>query len=680
MRGATRRAAGWERLAGWLTLLTCTAITLWRFLELHALLAPAAAPTLEALASVAHTAPAGYGWWSWWDQSWYLESALAWSQGRLDPALHWYPPGYPMFGALFTAVTPADPFMIPNLLCLAASLWLFAALCGELSGRRPWGRALGAVLFVATSVWPARVAWAWVVPWTTTPETVCLLACLLGTARFVRGLGPADAFLAGLAAVATLAFRPADAALVGGACAVACAGAVVARWPGRVRAVRVGGAALAGAALPALVFGGAYLAVNGLALDGYLTTSAAFGFEWRLLPLRWVTIMIDPRPLFMDGEGLVQVFPWIVPGLAGMAACVWARSGSRLIHAAVATAVVADMVQYVCYRDLHPDYLWRNGIFHYFKWTLPVFALYAVLLVRAFVAGPRLPPAMALAAVLCLFSWRVTVTGAAPIGHPADARSLTLPHGVSDLRDVVFVRTAPGQTALIPFDSDIRTGGRVFRSSYDFKLTPWSETLMLQPLRAMPDAPSVLQVAPGFDMDPAVAAVQARTTLQWALPCWLSPRSAACLPIFALPAPPLDLATPLPLGPDAAGERYRLSGLSSAEAAGDWTDGPHAAFWFRLPPGAHGLGIAVTAHGFVPDGGPSHVTATLNGVQIGRWRFGAEVSVAESAIPDAALRPDGNAVLDLVVSNPRAPADYYAASADLRALGIQISSLQVHER
>ncbi len=138
-------------------------------------------------------------------------------------------------------------------------------------------------------------------------------------------------------------------------------------------------AAVAGAAVPLLGFGAAYLAVDGLRADGYLLSSAGYGFEWRLLPLRWVILMIDPKPLFIDGQGLAQVFPWIVPGLVGMVALLLARRVSvpRFVHWAVVAAVMADVVQFLCYRDLHPDYLWQNGVYHYFKWTLPFFGLYA---------------------------------------------------------------------------------------------------------------------------------------------------------------------------------------------------------------------------------------------------------------------------------------------------------------
>lgn len=87
-------------------------------------------------------AGAGYdqGWWAaGWDQPRYLRAALAWASGTLDPAEHWYLPGYSLLAAPFVHVTPANPFLLPNLALLLASLWLTAALAARLVPRS-WAR------------------------------------------------------------------------------------------------------------------------------------------------------------------------------------------------------------------------------------------------------------------------------------------------------------------------------------------------------------------------------------------------------------------------------------------------------------------------------------------------------------------------------------------------------------
>ena len=60
------------------------------------------------------------GWWHWSDQGRYVRAALAWASGDLDPARHWYLPGYPLLGAAFAWLTPAQPFYLPDLAGLVA--------------------------------------------------------------------------------------------------------------------------------------------------------------------------------------------------------------------------------------------------------------------------------------------------------------------------------------------------------------------------------------------------------------------------------------------------------------------------------------------------------------------------------------------------------------------------------
>ena len=669
---------GWVDVA---SVLIGTLAVIGRFVELHALLAPAKAPTLAMLqAAPPHEPPQGYGWWSWLDQHFYLESALAWAHGRLDPALHWYPPGYPLMGAAFARLTPTDPFMLPDLICVVGSLWLFAAIGGHLFGRAALGRSLGAWVFVATTALPKRVMSAWVIPWTTTPAALCLLACLFATIRMARRPSRGDAFLAGFAAAAAVAFRPADAAVVGGICAVASCCAIGLRWPGWRAAGGVVLAAVAGAAVPLLGFGAAYLAVDGLRADGYLLSSAGYGFEWRLLPLRWVILMIDPKPLFIDGQGLAQVFPWIVPGLVGMVALLLARRVSvpRFVHWAVVAAVMADVVQFLCYRDLHPDYLWQNGVYHYFKWTLPFFGLYAALLLQTLFLRRWLAACLAVAGVLLgLVPWRVAVVQPVTLPQPVDSARLLLPNGLSALNDLLFVRTQPGETAMLAEGTEIHAGDRSFHSTFDFKMTPWSETLMLQPLRGMPDTPSVLEFGPDtYSLNPAVAPVLAQVQTVWGLPCWVQPERPACQTGFLLPAPDLALGQAVRLGTGGDGEVYRLSGLATSEPGGDWTDGTHAALWFRTPVVQTPLTLDITAEGFAPVGDPVRVTAYVNGVAIGDWSFGRDTSTVRSTVPVAALRSDGNVLLDLVVADPRIPT-HYSATSDTRELGIKIKGLRV---
>ena len=72
------------------------------------------------------------GWWHWTDQGRYVRAALAWASGDLDPARHWYLPGYPLLGAAFARLTPAQPFYLPDLAGSVAAAWLFSRLAARL--------------------------------------------------------------------------------------------------------------------------------------------------------------------------------------------------------------------------------------------------------------------------------------------------------------------------------------------------------------------------------------------------------------------------------------------------------------------------------------------------------------------------------------------------------------------
>ena len=250
----------WARLPIWPhTVPTVDRLLLWggilaasiRFLLLHAAIAPHEATPFARFVVSPGSPPDGYGWWSWWDQGKYLESATAWAHGALSPALHWYLPGYPLLAAPFVWLGPADPFLLPDLACFIASLLLFARLASRLLGRTRHAAAIGVLIFVATSAVPPLALVSWVLPWTTTPTAVCLFGGLLAAARFLAQPRPRDAFLAAFAGIATAWFRPAEAV-----CFIAVAAPLMAtalhprrdRWPTVLRSV---GSAIAGATLAA---------------------------------------------------------------------------------------------------------------------------------------------------------------------------------------------------------------------------------------------------------------------------------------------------------------------------------------------------------------------------------------------------------------------------------------------
>jgi hypothetical protein len=663
-------------------LLTASVWLSSKFLVLHAERSPKLVLSLSAFQSHQWFPGPEYRWWSWWDQRYYLEAALAWSQGVLDPSRHWYLPGYALLGAPFAKITPADPFLLPDLGCLIGSLWLFAWLGGQLLAGMRHGRAVSAAVFAATTGLSPLSLQAWVIPWTTTPETACILGCLLATAVFIERPRPASAFMALLSGVAVAAFRPADAAAITLTSCLAGAWTVWRHRPGPRRPVVIAGAAAAGGAIPAVVFGGAYVAVHGWHASVYVALSDSLGFEWRLLPVRWVTLMIDPRPMFPEGQGLAGAFPWIVPGLAGMAAALVAPAAPgaarRHLHTMVAAAVVADSAVLLSYRDLHQTGLLRFHNYHYFNWLLPVFGIYAVVLLRGLVAGPRLRTAGVLAGVVAAaVMWRVELTEAVALGPITDPHVIYLPQGLSGMNAALLVKASGNLPGLYDQTSVIRSGDTVFPSFLDYKLFSWFGDVMAIPLRPLPGKPSTLELPHDVELDVSAEPVMARQSLVWGVPCLILPRRAACRYPDLLPPSRLAPGTLLSFAEGGNAALYIRDGFSSGESDGRWTDGSRATLTFRVDhvPSGSSCSVVIKAHGFAPNGAaPTSVRFAADGIDLGERAFGNERISVTLNIPGQAIGQDGSLKLDFLITNPRRPASYGLKGS--RDLGIYVESAQ----
>jgi len=468
------------------------------------------------------------GWWIWNDQGLYVKAARAWAAGNLDPLQHWYFPGYPLLGAAFSLLTPIQPFYLPDLLCLLAFGWLFTLLAARLAPDLRWSRAIGAVTFFVTvglSPWEMKV---FVEPWSTTPTAPLALGSLILAMRFWDRPSASRAALLGLVAAAAILFRPTDAAVLLAVCG-ASAGITLLlhrlRWRDAAAATAAG---IAGAAAPVVLLAGLHLSIFGWHWGSYIEQSRLAGFEWRLLPLRWVMIFVSPQPLFADNYGLAQEFPWIAPGVAGMAACLIASRGSAWFrHALVTAAIGAHCAAYLAYRDLHPQGLLHFSNYHYFKWVLPVFGLYTVYLFALIWTAPRrrLAWGAGAVAVIALFGWRPQWVEHAPGYTANDARiegpqTLVLPHGLHCVRDGVRLAATGDYWAIYSGQSTMQTSDRTYSANNDLKSFPVPGGLLFTVLRPTPPGESVVTFNPEVTLNQSMAPEIGRQTLVFGWPGW----------------------------------------------------------------------------------------------------------------------------------------------------------------
>jgi len=472
------------------------------------------------------------------DQSYYLEAARAWAALDLTPARHHYLPLYPLLGAPFVWLTPAQPFMIPDLLCLLASLLIFVRI-----GRRlapGWHDGVLALCFLAAVLsgkW--MVFWLWVMPWTSTGSAPLQFASVLLALRFGEHPGARRAAALGLCLGLVAGFRPSDAGVLAVACG-AYAVFILLRGCANPRAwLMIGCAALAGLLGGALPWIAAHAAIFGAAGGPYVQKSAAIGFEWRLLPIRWVTLVIDPRPLLPVGNGIAEVLPWVIPGIAGMLTSVMPRHGRPVAPAALVAATVSlHWALYLTYRDLNPDGLWRFVNVHYFKWTFPFLTLWAAQFVAALVTG-RADRARALAAcavTLTLFAWRPLLrkpeaVAMTDVGRAAGTDSLHLPPGLSRLDRAMFIDLT-GRWEDIHAGKFVLHEGRDFRSQYDFKVLPLPSGALIFPLRPLPAGPAVLDLPPGIGLRTPDDARDYAQAVVLGVPCGILPRRQACVSLL----------------------------------------------------------------------------------------------------------------------------------------------------
>lgn len=518
---------------------------------------------------------------------------------------------------------------------------------------------------------------AWVEPWTTTLSTPLTYAALLGAVAFLGDRGARTAFAAALAGGAIVAVRPADAAPVLLVVAVTLTCGTLRVWPGLPRAALWAGAALGGLGLALAGATVLHAMIYGWALSSYDTDSAAIGFEWRLVPLRWVELVIDARPMGTQ-PGLMVRFWWFAPGLAGLLATVAGASGRRVMHGVIAVAVVAHLLLFLSYRDLHASGLWYFGNYHYFKWIIPVLGGYAFLWVRWLLAGPRLVPVAATAVSLPLFLLRVS-----PVVLPqqtpvvASTSEADLPGGVPALGDALVL--AADSKVASSTDAVVTVGQQLLRPNVDFKLYPFRGGLVLMTVRGLPSGAAKLQ----FDhaiLDAATPGVVVRQRIVFGVPCWLGSSADACSADALLAAGLLDSGRTLDFSGNDP-DRFLLTGWSAAEPGGRWTYGDTAGLRFRSvsKPGQD-LPLEMQAGAFASRKYPLDVTLLAGAGDAGRlvaqWHIQTwQPALYRVSLPAAAIAANGEVDLRLVINSARPPWRIDLPSG----LGLRVVSLQVGE-
>ncbi len=645
------------------------------------------------------------GWWAWYDQGKTLEAVIGWRMHAPSIANQWYQPLYPASGALGLALTPGRPFLLPDLAGLVASFLLFVPLAGLLG----IGRLAAIAVFLLINLGEARILDNWIIPWNTSLTTPLLLLGLLSAAKVATGGAGRLAWAAGFGVAMGLipALRPTDLlALVPGALVAALALAVPRRRAGGgAAAVAKIAFAAAGGFVPAFaVFLLLYVPIFGLHPSPYMVMSSQTGFDWHLLPLHWVTLVVGPRPLFPNVAGMIEVFWWLAPCFAGLVAVLLTglrsgRMGSRRVHLIIVGGIVPYWCLYLSYRDLHPPGLWTYNNFHYFMWTFPLLGLYGVLLLK--ICGVGLRAAWRGGALAgCRAAWPVaagallTVLGLAwrpelgPSGRPRPtldvvANEVLLPGGLSSIHDALVVSALDPGGQIYFGTHSLRQGGQSIGHFNGFRAFPIPGGTMVLPLRVLPAADGILRFAGGVRLDSTFPPEMLRQDMVLGLPCWAPRivRPASCLLESPLPGPPFPVGRQIDF--DSRMEvPYLIPGGWTDQQDGRWTLGYHSSVQFRVPvppPRGSGVVVEVEGAGFMPRGSDHlAIDTAANGTRLGQWRVSTTDGVALRANVPASLIPaDGQVRFTISVLNARRPFDTIAGDTDRRLLGFRVRAVRL---
>jgi hypothetical protein len=325
------------------------------------------------------------GWWGWFDQGKYILSANAFAQFNFSPDKHFYPPLYPVLGAIFLKWSSGHMFFLIN---LGALIW-FAYVFIKFSDLY-MPRWVGVALLFGTTIFNYTLFENYVIPWTSTIAVALLASGILGLvwlSEIKNGerdkLSGLQVFFVAACLGLLVPTRPGD-AVVG--CVIGL-GLLICYWRIHRQSINLVPRPMIfivlvaiGSIIGPLLFLGFNILVFGSPLGNYVQVASSNGFFPADLMEKFFSIWLDGFTLYGEpNSGLTERYPWLFISLAAL---LWILIRGDGAQRSVAVAVILLFVLYLPYGDLLPNGLWRFLNIHYFKWTFPFMALFAALLIQ----------------------------------------------------------------------------------------------------------------------------------------------------------------------------------------------------------------------------------------------------------------------------------------------------------
>jgi hypothetical protein len=603
------------------------------------------------------------GWWGWFDQGEYRRAAMAFAEGNLDPLQHFYPPLYPMAGALLVNISTGHFYFALN---LAFFLWVAYVFVRVAEGYiKRW---VAILLFLGTSVLSYSVLENYVIPWSSSLSAALLSCGFLGLV-WVRETQQGQAstlkvwqiVVPAFALGCVIAARPPDAAI---ALAISLCIAIgylslIAQDSSKASPLSkvIPSVVIAGSIGPVL-FAGFNLVAHGQLSGRYIDVASANGYLPADLLEKFISVFLDGGALYGENDtALVYNYPWMLLSFAG---CAYALVRGDLILRSVVLSLAIAFSVYLPYADLLPNSIWRYLNIHYFKWTFPYFGLVALIAVQESLRLFNEARFGALKAI-GFIGWPLLLL---PIGYDLDhsrvlvergessnALIIRLPDKPIDFIDISGISGSFPDTYLGTHQLEI--DGRILQPVSEFRLLPGENGLRV--LFTRPVTGNSVTLHPDNKLN-----VREDQELS----------ATAGMYQFDYGAHHLQRSNPLPVGIDIpnSSTKLRFQGWSDSEGSHRWSEGHSCSVEFDISASAQSA-RSIVLHG--ASFGQQRIKLRLNGLTVFTGVLKGAAEDLYISLP-ANLLSNGRNVLVFDLPDATIP-----GNGEMRKLGFSLVSLRV---
>ena len=314
------------------------------------------------------------GWWGWFDQGEYLKAAKAISRFDLESSNFFYPPLYPLLGAIFVVVNPMHAFAILNMACFLLFAHYFVSMAARHTG---WWWA--ALILLLTFVSPNNIIlYVWAEPWTSSLVSAIFAFLLFDVDKYTSGeleISKTRLIFWGVLGGAVFLARPVDAVVITPLFLYV----VWHIWRGpaashkyshskALRFHKIGTLLVSGLSVVTLFFLFNFF-VHGSFGGRYFAMAETNGFHLADVFEKLVSLFLDSGAIYnVPKDAIFAQLKWLA--LVVPAAIYGLIKGGPTVRIVI-TCILVQVLIYAPYADLLPTGVWRFQNIHYFKWFLP---------------------------------------------------------------------------------------------------------------------------------------------------------------------------------------------------------------------------------------------------------------------------------------------------------------------